>query len=471
MPRKIFLFCLGLLLMFPWWATGETENDLAVRLSGRILLQVESHGEAWYVNPRNNKRYYLGRPADAFNLMRSLGVGISNINLAKISVGVPAEQANDTDQDGIGDSLEEALGTNKNLPDTDGDGLTDKEELLWGYDPTGPGVYPLDSDFARRYKGYIFLQVESHGEAWYINPQDNKRYYLGRPADAFNLMRQLGLGITNKDLAKISIAEGTFSPPPSSPEVPYYSLEKAIFEAINKKRQKNSLPLLFWNEEVAQVARRHSEYLAKEDEALVPFSGIDGIDYVCKYPIIHHEGFEFGLYQNERLNSKGVYYFSASGENIALIPQLKNFQYESIAPLDCRNETLDEIFKETLEQATSSAEKRQIIEQEIVKRQEIIKRETPVTVVEKTYYTDEEVVSAAVEGWMNSPGHRANILNKQYNQTGVGIAKIGDYFIITQVFIKKVDCGYKGGVCCQTSSSYYYCYTPYRCSNNNNICQ
>jgi hypothetical protein len=41
------------------------------------------------------------------------------------------------------------------------------------------------------------LQVEKNGEAWYINPNDLKRYFLGRPTDAFNIMRTLGLGISN----------------------------------------------------------------------------------------------------------------------------------------------------------------------------------------------------------------------------------------------------------------------------------
>lgn len=41
----------------------------------------------------------------------------------------------------------------------------------------------------------------------------------------------------------------------------------------------------------------------------------------------------------------------------------------------------------------------------------------------------------AVQTWMNSPGHRANILNPQYKEIGLGIAKNGDggpYY--TQVF-------------------------------------
>ena len=43
----------------------------------------------------------------------------------------------------------------------------------------------------------------------------------------------------------------------------------------------------------------------------------------------------------------------------------------------------------------------------------------------------------AVRGWMNSPEHRQNILDRQYTTTGIGIAqsKRGQIYI-TQVFIK-----------------------------------
>src|SRR3989339_300777 len=53
--------------------------------------------------------------------------------------------------------------------------------------------------------GYIFLQVEKNGEAWYIYPTNGKSYYLGRPTDAFKIMRELGRGITNSDLANITV--------------------------------------------------------------------------------------------------------------------------------------------------------------------------------------------------------------------------------------------------------------------------
>lgn len=42
---------------------------------------------------------------------------------------------------------------------------------------------------------------------------------------------------------------------------------------------------------------------------------------------------------------------------------------------------------------------------------------------------------AVVEGWMNSPGHRANILNSTYTHIGVGYVASGNYW--TQMFISK----------------------------------
>ena len=46
-------------------------SDMVKYVNGRILIQVELNGEAWYVSPVNLKRYYMGRPADAFQLMRN----------------------------------------------------------------------------------------------------------------------------------------------------------------------------------------------------------------------------------------------------------------------------------------------------------------------------------------------------------------------------------------------------------------
>lgn len=42
---------------------------------------------------------------------------------------------------------------------------------------------------------------------------------------------------------------------------------------------------------------------------------------------------------------------------------------------------------------------------------------------------------AVVNAWMNSSGHRANILNSTYNKIGVGYVKSGNYW--TQMFIRQ----------------------------------
>jgi len=127
---------------------------ISERLSGRILLQVGDNGEAWYIYPRDIRRYYLGRPYDAWNAMRSLGLGITNVDLEKI--------------------------------------------------PTNTDGWDGDADLINRLQGYILLQIEENGEGWYINPVDRKRYYLGRPDDAFQIMRELGLGATTQDIFTIS---------------------------------------------------------------------------------------------------------------------------------------------------------------------------------------------------------------------------------------------------------------------------
>lgn len=127
-------------------------DSLASRLAGRILLQVESYGRAWYVDPVSTTRYYLRDGEEAFNIMRSLGLGITNKDLAKI--------------------------------------------------PTQIGELG-DQKLVNRLKGRILLQVENNGEAWYVNPVDGLRYYLPTRDAAFNIILNFGLGITNDNLRQI----------------------------------------------------------------------------------------------------------------------------------------------------------------------------------------------------------------------------------------------------------------------------
>lgn len=183
----------------------KVDAGLVNRVRGRILLQVENNGEAWYVNPRDDKRFYLKDGLTAYSLMREAGLGISNVDLAKIPVGFE-DRFNDTDTDGDGlaDKLESGLGTDPNKIDTDGDGVKDKAEILVGTNPLGTGTLSSDNSLVNRLRGRIVLQVQSRGEAWYIDPADGKRYYMRDGEAAYQIMRFRSLGITDSDLSKIA---------------------------------------------------------------------------------------------------------------------------------------------------------------------------------------------------------------------------------------------------------------------------
>lgn len=134
----------------------------AGELNGRILLQVEDNGEAWYVYPDNGQRYFLGRPADAFAVMKKLSLGAKHDFIANTEI------------------------------------------------------------FPSRLAGIILLDVEKNGEAYYIDPENLNKHYLNRPADAFSLMREMGLGIKNSDLVNIPVAEIDSNPISSMVKKSFY---------------------------------------------------------------------------------------------------------------------------------------------------------------------------------------------------------------------------------------------------------
>lgn len=149
-------------------------SGLATKLKGKILLQVESAGQAWYVDPETEERAYLGRPDDAFRIMRELGLGISESSYNSFN----------------------------------------------GYAPS-------------RLSGKILLRVEANGEAYYVNPDNLKLYYLGRPADAFQIMRELGLGISNANLNDISINQ-KYRDNDSGPQITSDDIDNILKNIENK---------------------------------------------------------------------------------------------------------------------------------------------------------------------------------------------------------------------------------------------
>jgi len=183
-------------------------------LNGRILLDVTRKGEAWYVDPVTHTRHYLADGTAGYSVMRDLGLGVSNADLARIPIGYDeatqydatrTESGYDTDADGLTDSFEQAIGTDMSLDDTDADGYTDKQEVVSGFNPTGAGRSTNDQAFASRLSGRILLQVQGQGEAWYVRPEDKKRYYMRDGKIAYAMMRTFGLGAATTSIDSVPV--------------------------------------------------------------------------------------------------------------------------------------------------------------------------------------------------------------------------------------------------------------------------
>jgi len=128
--------------------TEIKDTELSRSLRGHILLQVENHGEAWYVHPEDGRRFYMKDGDTAYQMMREFGLGASNADIDRLLAG--------------------------------------------------------DKSLAEQVKGKIVLAVERHGEAYYVNPSDLSVHYLKDGKEAYRIMRELSLGITNNDLQQIS---------------------------------------------------------------------------------------------------------------------------------------------------------------------------------------------------------------------------------------------------------------------------
>lgn len=140
---------------------SEFDGSLQDRMLGRILLQVESHGEAWYVSPADKLRYYMPDGASAYRMMREMSLGITNADLAGIS------------------------------------SVADADAML-----TASSVCATNA-LASQLRGKILLQVESHGEAWYVHPDTCRRVYMADGDAAYSIMRLLSLGISDVNLRKM----------------------------------------------------------------------------------------------------------------------------------------------------------------------------------------------------------------------------------------------------------------------------
>lgn len=148
-------------------------------------------------------------------------------------------------------------------------------------------------------------------------------------------------------------------------------LEKKIHELVNAERVKNGLKPFKYSEKLSTIAKAHSVDMAKKDYT----------DHINKE----------GLNPSDRAKKAGY----------NIVKKKKNGTRTGVG------ENIHESYMEKVSDG------------------KVTPYLPPVSVAAKR----------AVEGWMNSPGHRANILNPDYTLAGTGVGISKDKKIkITQVF-------------------------------------
>lgn len=61
-------------------------------------------------------------------------------------------------------------------------------------------------------------------------------------------------------------------------------------------------------------------------------------------------------------------------------------------------------------------------------------RATAENIASFTSYPEATLAEEAVKGWMNSPGHRRNLLDPNYTHIGIGVSRKGEKYYLTQNF-------------------------------------
>jgi hypothetical protein len=202
---SLFIFALFFSIPSTVFASNLFNSSLSYELRGYFLIQVDNHGQSWYVDLNNGLRYKLVKDSSAWQLVHDFGLGISHSNLEKIPVAVNERLIkNDSDQDGLDDSLEKAIGTDPFKSDSDGDLYSDDLEILKHFNPLGSGRLSIDSKLSSKLAGQILLDVERNGEAWYVSPKDNLRYYISDYQDLFQMISIVGYGINSTSLNYIA---------------------------------------------------------------------------------------------------------------------------------------------------------------------------------------------------------------------------------------------------------------------------
>lgn len=152
--KKLLLIIAIISTIAPFSPAMAAENIPVKSLIGKILLQSENNDHAWYVDPVSLKRFDLRDGEEMTKVIKTLGLGITNKDLAKI----PTEK-----------------------------GKKGNTKLI------------------NKLKGRILLQKENGGAVWYVDPVSGIRTSLPSGDAAIDQLKNIGLEVNNKTLAKIAM--------------------------------------------------------------------------------------------------------------------------------------------------------------------------------------------------------------------------------------------------------------------------
>jgi uncharacterized protein YkwD len=159
----------------------------------------------------------------------------------------------------------------------------------------------------------------------------------------------------------------------SQPRIGIHELEKNIHALINKERTKHGLSALAWDDTLGRISRKHSQDMAKRN--YFSHDSPEGHDFSYRY---RQDGYSCAV------RWQSVIYTGA--ENI-----FQNNLYDSIT-----------------------------------------------TINGVRYYdwnSEGKIAETTVEGWMNSSGHRKNILTPHWKKEGIGVAiATGGRIYVTENF-------------------------------------
>ena len=169
----------------------------------------------------------------------------------------------------------------------------------------------------------------------------------------------------------------------NKPKINTVELEKQVHDLINKERTKNNQTILTWNEELSNIARKHSEDMA--NRGYFNHSSPEGYNFSYRY---EENGFECSILINTTQTNNGYWQdFATGGENL-----FQNTLYNYVT---YRN-----------------------------------------SVPNYNWNSQEKIAETTVQGWMNSThGHRENLLTSYWKSEGIGVAVSSDDWIyITENF-------------------------------------